>query len=187
MTALLSALLTIDTAETTTDPRFWKNSEKAKFVERGKMGRMSDYKKLTDEDIEKELAKDGFDDDDEEGLDDDEDWYIADSFGTKDQAFGKKTGNLDVKSFNKYIQQLSKYITAKDSSGQQFGWIGSLLLDKNTPSTQQWLAKYGTSYLNYQKDLGVAYNAMTQLGAEYTGGKYENLLKNKPRKTLNDD
>jgi hypothetical protein len=39
----------------------------------------------------------------------------------------------------------------------------------------------------YEKDLKVAYNAVTQLGAEYTGGKYESLLKNKKRKTLNDD
>jgi hypothetical protein len=41
--------------------------------------------------------------------------------------------------------------------------------------------------LYYTKDLGTAFNAITQLGAVYTGGKYENLLKNKPRKTLNDD
>lgn len=185
MTALLSGLMTVNTVEKEKDPSSWKSSEKGKFVQRGKMGRMSDFKKLTDEDIEKEFAKDGIDDDDN-GLQDDE-WYIADSFGTKEQAFGKKTGDLDVKTFNKYIKDLSKYINAKNISDQQFGWIGTLLLDKDTPATQQWLAKYGTSYLNYQKDLGVAYNSMTQLGAEYTGGKYENLLKNKPRKTLNDD
>mmetsp|Transcript_21168 Transcript_21168/g.25172 ORF Transcript_21168/g.25172 Transcript_21168/m.25172 type:complete len:433 (-) Transcript_21168:74-1372(-) len=184
MTALLSGLMTVNTVEKEKDPSTWKNSNKSKFVERGKMGRSSDYKKLSDEDIAKEFAKDY--DDNDDGLQD-EDWYIADSFGTKDQAFGKKTGELDVKTFNKYIKELSKYIQAKNSSEQRFGWIGTLLLDKDTPATQQWLAKYGTSYLNYQKDLGVAYNSMTQLGAEYTGGKYENLLKNKPRKTLNDD
>ena len=39
----------------------------------------------------------------------------------------------------------------------------------------------------YEKDLKVAYNSLTQLGVEYTGGKYESLLKNKKRKTLNDD
>jgi len=187
MTALMSGLLTVNTVEKETDPRSWKSSDKGKFVERGKMGRMSDYKKLTDEDIAAEFAKDGADDDDDNSSLQDEDWYIADSFGTKDQAFGKKTGELDVKTFNKYLKDLSKYIQAKNSSDQQFGWIGALLLDKDTPATQQWLAKYGTSYLNYQKDLGIAYNSMTQLGAEYTGGKYENLLKNKPRKTLNDD
>jgi len=184
MTALMSGLLTVNTVEKEKSPGSWKESGKARYVERGKMGRSSDYKKLSDDDIEKELAKDY--DDNDDGLQDEE-WYIADSFGTKDQAFGKKTGELDVKTFNKYIKDISKYINAKNSSSQEFGWIGTLLLDKDTPATQQWLAKYGTSYLNYQKDLGIAYNSMTQLGAEYTGGKYENLLKNKPRKTLNDD
>jgi len=185
MTALLCGLLTIKKVENDKDPNSWKQSGKPKYVERGKMGRMSDYKKLTDEDIAKELASDYMDDDDD-GLQEEQP-YIADSFGTKDQAFGKKTGDLDVKTFNRYISQLSKFIPAKNSSDQQFGWIGTLLLDKDTPATQQWLAKYGTSYLNYNKDLSVAYNSVTQLGAEYTGGKYENLLKNKKRKSLNDD
>jgi len=184
MTAILCGLLTINKVEKDKDPSSWKQSGKPKYVERGKMGRASDYKKLSDEDFN-ELAKDAVDDDDD-GLQDEE-WYIADSFGTKDQAFGKKAGDLDVKTFNKYITGLSKYIKAKDNSDQQFGWIGSLLLDSDTPSAQQWLAKYGTSYLAYNKDLGVAYNSITQLGAEYTGGKYENLLKNKPRRSLNDD
>ena len=39
------------------------------------------------------------------------------------------------------------------------------------------MAKYAGSYLSYNKDLSVAYNVITQLGVEYTGGKYENLLK----------
>jgi len=184
MTALLCGLLTINKVEKDKDPLSWKQSGKPKYVERGKMGRASDYKKLSDEDFN-ELAKDEIDDDDD-GLQD-EVWYIAESFGTKDQAFGKKTGDLDVKSFNRYITKLSKLITVKNNSDQEFGWIGNLLLDRDTPSTQQWLAKYGVSYLAYNKDLGVAYNSVTQLGAEYTGGKYENLLKNKPRKSLNDD
>jgi len=178
MTALLGALLTINFVEKDADPEAWRESAKPKYRERGKMGRMSEFKKLTDDDIADEFAKDG--------LDDDEDYYIADSFGTKDQAFGKKAADLDPKTFNKYLKDLSKFIQAKNNDDQQFGWIGKLLLDKDKPATQQWLAKYGSSYLNYQKDLGIAYNSMTQLGAEYTGGKYESLLKNKPRKTLND-
>jgi hypothetical protein len=61
------------------------------------------------------------------------------------------------------------------------------LLDNENPTAQSWVNKYGSSNLSYLKDLGIAYNAVTQLGGEFTGGKYENLLKNKPRKTLNDD
>lgn len=185
MTAIMGALLTIEKVEKDKDPASWKRSAKPQFRERGKIGRASEFKRLSDEDIERELAKDGFDDDDEE--EEDEGWYIADSFGTKDQSFGKKAGDLDPKTFNKYIKECTKYINAKNTSEQEFGWIGALLLDKQNPSTQQYLAKYGASYLNYEKDLGIAYNSMTQLGAEFTGGKYENLLKNRPRRTLNDD
>jgi histidinol phosphatase-like enzyme len=47
--------------------------------------------------------------------------------------------------------------------------------------------KYGEKPIVFDKDLKVAYNSVTQLGAEFTGGKYESLLKNKKRKTLNDD
>ena len=43
------------------------------------------------------------------------------------------------------------------------------------------------SNLKYLKDLRTAYNSVTQLGAKFTGGKYESLLGNKKRKTLNDD
>lgn len=187
MTAILGALLTLNVAEKDTDTKNWAQSEKSAFRERGKMGRMSEFKKLTDEDIAAELAKDGVDDDDDDdepGLFDDQP-YIADTFGTKDQAFGKKAGDLNDKNFNKYLQELNKF--AKKPDSQPYGWIGDLILDKQYPGTSIWLAKYAQSYLNYQKDLGVAFNSLTQLGGEFTGGKYENLLKNRPRKTLNDD
>ena len=58
---------------------------------------------------------------------------------------------------------------------------------EDLPTAASWVKKYGEKPLVYEKDLKVAYNAVTQLGAEYTGGKYESLLKNKKRKTLNDD
>jgi hypothetical protein len=185
MTALMSCLLTLEKVDKS-GAADWKTSDKAAFRERGKMGRMSEFKKLTDEDIANELAKDGLDDeDDEPGLFDDQP-YIADSFGTREQSFGKKASNMDAASFNKYLKELDKFTKSKTSAPQDMGWIGELLLSKDTPGTQTWVAKYAQSTLNYQKDLGIAFNSMSQLGAEYTGGKYENLLKNKPRKTLND-
>jgi len=185
MTAILGALLTIEVVDKERDPKDWAKSDKAAFRERGKMGRMSDFKRLTDEDIQAALAKDGEDDeDDEPGLFDDVP-YIADTFGTKDQAFGKKAGDLNDKTFNKYLQELNKFVRKPES--QPYGWIGDLILDKQYPAPSIWLAKYSQSYLNYQKDLGIAFNSLTQLGGEYTGGKYENLLKNRPRKTLNDE
>jgi len=182
MTALLGALLTIQKTETDSNAKDWMKSDKAGFVERGKMGRMSQYKRLTEEDVAAAAAAE-FEDDDEPGLFDDQP-YIADTFGTKDQAFGKKTGNLDPKNFNKYLQAINK--TFKSGGSPELGWIGELLTDKDLPGTQNWVSKYAGSNINYQKDLGIAFNSMSQLGGEYTGGKYESLLKNKPRKRLND-
>jgi len=184
MTALLAGLLTINTVEKSRSNEEWARSSRPKFRERGKIGRMDEYKRLTDEDIAKATSEE---DDDEEDSDDDG-WYIADTFGTRDQVFGNKaTGDIDQKTFNKYLQDLNQYNAKRASvkADQPYGWIGDLLLDKETPSVQSWLEKYSTSVLNYEKDLTVAFNSMTQLGAEYTGGKYESLLKNKPRRTLN--
>ena len=179
MTTLLGALLTLEQVPTDAV----KPKERAKYVERGKMGRMSDYKKLTDEDFNA-MAKDDYEEDPDDG------WYIADSFGTREQAFGQQVSSgIDQKSFNKYLKELNGLSMKKGGTGEvtNVGWIGAVLLDKDNPTAQSWLNKYGSSNLSYLKDLGIAYNAVTQLGGEYTGGKYESLLKNKPRKTLNDD
>lgn len=182
MTALMGALLTLESVEKS-DASNWSNTGREAFRERGKIGRMSEYKKLTDEDIAAAAAAEFEDDDDEPGLFDDQP-YIADTFGTRDQAFGKKTGDLDPKNFNKYLQAVNK--SFKSGKDESLGWIGKLLTDKDLPGTQTWVSKYAQSNLNYQKDLGIAFNSMSQLGGEFTGGKYENLLKNKPRKRLND-
>mmetsp|Transcript_27357 Transcript_27357/g.49700 ORF Transcript_27357/g.49700 Transcript_27357/m.49700 type:complete len:435 (+) Transcript_27357:97-1401(+) len=183
MTALLGCLLGVDSIEKATPEGSWKESSKPKFREAGKIGRMSDFKKLTDEDIEAELAKDGVDDDEESyTVSGDDGWYIADTFGTADTRFGK--------SLNKEKPELSttlKNLAKTSSSSTQYSWVSGFLLSKDLPTAQSWVVKYGSKPLLYEKDLKVAYNAVTQLGAEYTGGKYESLLKNKKRKTLNDD
>jgi catalase (peroxidase I) len=187
MTALLGGLLTLEQVEKTRSTEDWKQSVKPKFVERGKMGRMSDYKKLTDEDIQAAL-NDEYDEDPDDG------WYIADSFGTRDERFGQRIAKdqISEKNFNVFLKDLlSKAPEGKKTLAKadvaQYGWIGEQILDPDSPVSQAWLKKYADSNLYYTKDLGTAFNAITQLGAVYTGGKYENLLKNKPRKTLNDD
>jgi len=181
MTALLGGLLTLQSVEKSRSTEDWRESAKPKFVERGKMGRMSDYKRLTDEDIKAALT-DEYDEDPDDG------WYIADSFGTRDDRFGQRIAkdDIDEKNFNKYLKDLYAF-SIKKNTDNAFGWIGDQILDKDYPTAQAWLKKYADSNLSYTKDLGSAYNAITQLGAVYTGGKYENLLKNKPRKSLNDD
>jgi Peroxidase len=193
MTALLGGLLTLQQVEKTRTTEDWKASVKPKFVERGKMGRMSDYKRLTDEDV-KAAMDDEYDEDPDDG------WYIADSFGTKDDRFGQRIAKdqIDEKNFNKFLKDLQSFGAKRMASAKGggktavadtggFGWIGEQILDPDSPVSQAWLKKYADSNLYYTKDLGSAFNSITQLGAVYTGGKYENLLKNKPRKTLNDD
>lgn len=202
-TALLAGLLTLDKVEKTRTSDDWKASARPKFREPGKIGRMSEYRALTEEDIaQAEL-------DAELGKETDDGWYIADSFGTKDQRFGQRLAVEDIndKNFNKYLKDLvatkspptkatskSNKSSNPDTSSNsdetlftEYGWTGQLLLDSNYPTTASWLQKYSSSNLNFLKDLNIAYNSVTQLGAIYTGGKYEALLKNKPRKSLNDD
>ena len=187
MTALLGCLLSIDSIEKATPEGSWKESSKPKFREPGKMGRMSEFKALSDEDIANELAKDGStkdEDDDGESytVSGDDGWYIADTFGTADDKFGKR-----VSSAKPELSTALKNLDKVTSTTTQYSWIRSLLLTKDLPTAQSWVSKYGSKPLLYEKDLKVAYNSLTQLGVEYTGGKYESLLKNKKRKTLNDD
>ena len=137
---------------------------------------MSDFKALSDEDIiDLELR--------DELEDPDDGWYISDSFGTRADRFGQRLAKDDIteQTFNKYITELVK------SKNTQESYIAKILLDDSVPTAQTWLSKYGSANLSFLKDLKVSYNSLTQLGAVYTGGKYENLLKNKPRKSLNDD
>jgi hypothetical protein len=179
MTALLGGLLTLELVEKTRSTEDWKASARPTFREPGKMGRMSDFKRLSDEDIASMEERDAYDDGGE---------YIVDSFGTKDQAFGNRIGKDEIneKTFNKFIQEVSEG-GKKGTTGRTAGYIADVMLDPSNPPTQAWLNKYAGSNLSYLKDLGIAYNAITQLGAQYTGGKYEALLKNKPRKSLNND
>jgi hypothetical protein len=180
MTALLSGLLTLQLVEKNRTTEDWKQSTKPKFVERGKMGRMSDYKKLTDEDIQAAL-NDEYEEDPDDG------WYIADSFGGKDDRFGQRLAKdtITEKTFNLYMKDLLG--STKKKTEVSYGWIGEQILDPDTPVCQAWLKKYADSNLYYVKDLSQSFNSITQLGAIYTGGKYENLLKNRPRKSLNSD
>jgi hypothetical protein len=138
---------------------------------------------LTDEDIaQAEL--------DAELEDPDDGWYIADSFGTRDDRFGDRLGKDEIseKTFNKYVVEYNSLLKKKGTQDlSTFGWVGSFLADASIPTAQTWVSKYAGSNLSYIKDLSVSYNSLTQLGVVYTGGKYENLLKNKPRKSLNND
>lgn len=186
MVSLLVGLMTLETIEKTRTTEDWKASAKPKFREQGKMGRMSEFRRLTEEDIEEAEAQ-ALLEADPEYEDPDDGWYIADSFGTKDDRFGERLakGDINAKTFNKYVKTLLE--AQKAGTVVELGWIAVLLSDPDLPTAQSWLQKYGASNINYVKDLSNSFNAVTQLGAVYTGGKYENLLKTKTRKSLNND
>ena len=122
MTALLGCLLSIDSIEKATPEGDWKQSSKPRFREPGKMGRMSEFKKLTDQDIAAELAKD--DDDESYTIEGDDDWYIADTFGTQEDRFGKSVASQKIE-FNTALKTLAKGV-----GDTQYGWVKDFLLSK---------------------------------------------------------
>ena len=188
MTALLSGLLTIERVEKARTSDDWRQSTKPKFREAGKMRRMSEFRRLTEDDIREAEAQAELEAD-PDYEDPDDGWYIADSFGTSQERFGDRIGKeeIDQKTFNKYVKEVVEKSKKKGADLSEYGWIVTMLVDPKAPTSITWLTKYAGSNLNYVKDLTASYNAVTQLGSVYTGGKYESLLKNKPRSSLNND
>ena len=188
MTALMSGLFTIEAVKKTRTSEDWRQSVKPKFREAGKMGRMSEFRRLTDEDIQEAEAQAELEAD-PDYEDPDDGWYIVDSFGSREERFGDRIGKDQIteKTFNKFIKEISEKSKKKGADLSEYGWIAEMLTDPNAPTSQTWLSKYAGSNLNYIKDLLASYNSVTQLGVVYTGGKYESLLKNKSRKSLNND
>ena len=186
MTSLLLGLLTLEQIEKSRTTEDWKQSSKPKFREPGKMGRMSEFRKITEEDIAEAEAQAALEAD-PDYEDPDDGWYIADSFGSREGRFGERLAKEDIneKTFNKYVKSVLE--AQKDGSASSLGWIAVTLLDPSLQGTTSLLQKYSTSNINFVKDLSGSFNAITQLGAVFTGGKYENLLKTKPRKSLNQD
>merc|ERR1719491_2126473 len=104
MTALMLGLFTIERIEKSRTTDDWKQSAKPRFRERGKMGRMSEFRALTEEDIKR--AEEEEEEDKADGQ------YIADSFGGRDQRFGQRLGanEIDEKTFNKFVKDLDQAI-----------------------------------------------------------------------------
>ena len=183
LTVIMGTLLVLEKVEKTPNPNYAKSS-KGKLAERGKLGRSSDYRKLTDADVASMINDD--DDDDDEGKDaagqPAEEWFIVDSFGSRGTIYGNKaTNDIDSKTLNKFFKAI-----VDGSNKDQKIWIEELLA-KGSGETYTWVKNYATSNLKYQKDLRTAYYTLTELGGKFTGGKYESLLGNKKRATLNDN
>ena len=104
LSVLLGALLVLEKVELKDNNPNYKKP-KAKLRERGKIGRASDFKKLTD--VEFEAANS---DDDEEGDADEDEPYIVDSFGTRGEIYGAKaTKTVDKNTFNKYFGSIADF------------------------------------------------------------------------------
>eukprot|EP00970_Alexandrium_tamarense_P010476 scaffold2134_cov182-Alexandrium_tamarense.AAC.2 len=110
MTALLGCLLSIETIEKATQEGDWKASKKPKFREAGKIGRMLEFKALSDEDIANELAKDSEEDEGE-------------SYTIR---LNVANGNGDANNFSSTLKKIQK----EKQGGTQYAWIREFLLSK---------------------------------------------------------
>ena len=100
-----------------------------------------------------------------------ENFYIADAFGTRKEAYGKRaTTDTDVANFNQVFVDMETNPTkaAADSSAAK------ILL--SNPNAKPWLKKYAAERLTFLKDLNKTFYRITEVGAQYTGGKYAALL-----------
>jgi hypothetical protein len=120
-----------------------------KFREQGKMGRMSEFKQLTDEDIADAALQ--------AELESDPEYKITTMDGTLPIALALV--NLARRS-HRQATILAKRIStskpladnikkSKDKNtvdiGEEFGWIALLLTDPDSPTSQTWLNKYASS------------------------------------------
>jgi hypothetical protein len=180
--ALLGTLAILQSDEVVNaKPALKEDKEKAKT--RGKMGRGEAAS--TNYAIDLYGTNEGTEDASVDSFDGDiKDFYIADAFGSRKEAYGRRVGGASssVESFNKVFIDL---MAAKKKGGKPNGPVeAALLLDDNF---QIWVQKYAAERLTFLKDLDKSFYRITQVGAQYTGGKYAALLDNKPVKKLSED
>jgi len=101
-----------------------------------------------------------------------DEFYIADAFGTRKEAYGKRAAtDVDSKNFNLLFQSLDEKFKA---NAEPATWLEAALL--GDANTRIWVARYGQERLLYLKDLSKTFYRITEVGASYTGGKYAALL-----------
>lgn len=110
-----------------------------------------------------------------------DDFYIADAFGSRKEAYGKRVASSasSEANFNKV------FLSLNDASPNDAGlsWAESAIIAD--PNSKVWVQKYSVERLTYIKDLTKTFYRLTQLGAQYTGGKYAALLDNREIAKLN--
>ena len=146
---------------------------------RGKMGRVAEGAKAKSTNVAIDVfgTNEGDEDASVDRMEGDiADFYIADAFGSRKEAYGRRVGSAasSEANFNKIFQTLD---SADKKGVQAKGAIEAALLANS--NTKIWVQKYAQERLTYLKDLDKTLYRVTAVGAQYTGGKYAALLDNK--------
>jgi len=181
--ALLGALAVLQ-GDDVVNAKAVKKEDKGQAKARGKMGRGGE-KTSTNYAIDLYGTNEGTEDASVDKFEGDiDEFYIADAFGSRKEAYGRRVGGASssVENFNQiFIDVMADQKKGKKGSTPV---QKALLLDQNV---QIWVQKYAAERLTFLKDLDKSFYRITQVGAQYTGGKYAALLDNKPVKKLSTD
>ena len=161
--------------------------DRGDFAARGQMGRLAkgDARRSGNVAIDLYGTNEG---DEEPSVDvmegDIEDFYIADAFGSRKQAYGRRVSTAAATEDN--FNALFVDLDAKARSGAAAAGDveNALLADGNM---RVWVQKYAQERTTYLKDLSKTFYRVTAVGAQYTGGKYAALLDNRPERKLGND
>ena len=157
------------------------------FAARGQMGRLAtgDKRRSANAVIDLYGTNEG---DEEASVDkmegDLDDFYIADAFGSRKQAYGRRvsTASTTEATFNQLFVDLDA--KARSGAAAATDVENALMADGNT---RVWVQKYAQERTTYLKDLSKTFYRVTAVGAQYTGGKYAALLDNRPERKLGND
>merc|ERR1719337_203964 len=182
--ALLGALAVLQ-GDDVVNAKAVKKEDKGQAKARGKMGRGGE-KASTNYAIDLYGTNEGTEDASVDKFEGDiDEFYIADAFGSRKEAYGRRVGGASssVENFNKVFIDLMAAKRKGISKGSSTIET-ALLSDQNV---EIWVQKYAAERLTFLKDLDKSLYRITQVGAQYTGGKYAALLDNKPVKKLSTD
>ena len=177
-TALLGTLATLQSDDVVNAAPVEKEDRGASKT-RGKMGRVAAGGKAKSTNVAVDVfgTNEGTEDASVDRMEGDvDDFYIADAFGSRKEAYGRRVGSSasSEANFNAVFQKLEKAdkVGKKPASAVE----AALLANSNT---KIWVQKYSAERLTYLKDLDKTLYRVTCTGAQYTGGKYAALLDNK--------
>ena len=145
LTIILGALLVMEKVDLKDANSNFKKSQKGQLKQRGKIGRASDFKKLSDAEFENANN----DDDDDDALDAKDEPFIVDTFGARGDIYGGlATKSVDKNTFNQFFASIGDF--KRKPSANDY-WHERILAKES--ATQVWANTYAKSNLKYLKDL----------------------------------